>query len=161
MEKLCKFISRLSMVIAAGCTGALAVVMVLQIFFRKVLNNSLSWSDEVGGYLLVWIAFFGAVTALYEGRHLNIDYFTSKMSGRGQLLIKLAADVLIIGLLAIIGWYSLPLIKSMLHATIISLNFPRWILYLVLPITAVFSIIILLNEMLKTIGLLRQKGENK
>ena len=56
MERLCKLIAQISMFISASCAGVLTVVMILQIFCRKVLNNSLSWSDEMGGYLLVWIA---------------------------------------------------------------------------------------------------------
>ena len=161
MEKMCKYISKLSMFISAMCTAALSIIMIMQIFHRKVLNDSLSWSDEVGGYLLVWIAFFGAVCALYEKKHLNIDYFTSKMSGKTKILVGILSDIFIIILLVIIGVYSVPLISKMVGMSIISLDIPRWLIYMVLPVTSLFSIIITVNEVWKKVLLLRQGGENK
>ena len=110
---------------------------------------------------MVWIAFFGAVCALYEKKHLNIDYFTSKMSGKTKILFGMLSEILIIVLLVIIGVYSVPLISKMVGMSIISLDIPRWLIYMVLPVTSLFSIIITLNEIRKYIVLLRQGGEQK
>ncbi len=48
-------------------TVLLLVLMVLLVslgvFFRYVLNASLSWYDEFASFLLVWLTFYGAVVA--------------------------------------------------------------------------------------------------
>ena len=57
LDKVCSIIAKISMFMAASCTGVLAVIMFLQIFFRMVINSPLSWADEISGYVLdynVW-----------------------------------------------------------------------------------------------------------
>jgi len=44
----------------------MVVLVSLGVFFRYVLNASLAWYDEFASYLLVWLTFYGAVTASYR-----------------------------------------------------------------------------------------------
>ena len=53
--------------------AALALIVIAAVFFRYVLSNSLSWTDEAAGFLLVWVTFLGAITALERGKHINFD----------------------------------------------------------------------------------------
>ena len=44
------------------CTITLALmsaIIVLQVFFRYVLNNSLAWSEELARYLFIWTIYIG------------------------------------------------------------------------------------------------------
>ena len=157
MERLCKLIAQISMFISASCAGVLTVVMILQIFCRKVLNNSLSWSDEMGGYLLVWIALYGAVTALYEHKHLAIDAIVNKMSIGAQQKVRLIVNCLVTLFLMIIFYYSLPLMTQLSGMTAVSLPIPRSVIYSPLLITSVFSIVLLINDILQDVKIIMDK----
>ena len=158
MEKLCVLISKVSIFVSASCTGILAIVMMMQIFCRKVLNDSLTWSDEMGGYLLVWIALFGAVTALFEKKHLAIDSLIDRMPKKVQNVMRIVIDVLIIIFLIIVFYFSIPLMTKLTGMTAISLPIPQKFIYSPLVITTLFSIVILINDMIKDMQNLKVKG---
>lgn len=159
MDRLCKLIAKFSMFIAASCAGALAIVMMLQIFYRKILNNSLSWSDELGGYLLVWIALFGAVSALYDKKHLAIDALIIRLPIRVQQIMRVIVDCLISIFLLVIFYYSIPLMTQLGGRTAVSMPIPRSVIYSPLLITSAFSIVILVNDIVCDIKTMMAKKE--
>jgi TRAP-type C4-dicarboxylate transport system permease small subunit len=52
---------------------ALTIVTLLGVFFRYVLNDPLTWTEELGRYLMVWMTLFGATVGIKRGTHLKID----------------------------------------------------------------------------------------
>ncbi|WP_324751745.1 TRAP transporter small permease [Roseovarius sp. Pro17] len=57
-------------VVFAGMAG-LTCVITLQIVSR-VFFTSVSWTEEVARFLLIWITFLGAALAWQQGRHLAV-----------------------------------------------------------------------------------------
>lgn len=53
----------------------LAVIVFLQFFTRYVLNDSLAWTEEIARYVLIIVAFFGAVTVTRKGGHIFLEFF--------------------------------------------------------------------------------------
>ena len=53
--------------------AVMTLVVWLQVFQRYVMNASLSWSEELARYMLVWVSFFGASVAMRRGQHLSLD----------------------------------------------------------------------------------------
>ena len=53
----------------------LALIVFLQFFTRYVLNDSLAWTEEIARYVLILVAFFGAVTVTRKGTHIFLEFF--------------------------------------------------------------------------------------
>ncbi len=53
----------------------LAVVVFLQFFTRYVLNDSMAWTEEIARYILIWVAFFGAISVSRKGTHIFLEFF--------------------------------------------------------------------------------------
>ena len=51
----------------------LIVACVAQVFFRFILNNSLSWSEELARYCFIWMHMLGASLV---GSHLDFPWRT-------------------------------------------------------------------------------------
>ena len=51
----------------------MTLVVWLQVFQRYVMNASLSWSEELARYILVWVTLVGASVAMRRGQHLSLD----------------------------------------------------------------------------------------
>lgn len=55
------------------------VVCMLHVFFRYVLNNSLSWSEEYMRVALVWFGMLSATVLAARREHVSIVIFKEKM----------------------------------------------------------------------------------
>ena len=53
----------------------LAVIVFLQFFTRYVLNDSLAWTEEIARYVLIVVAFTGAITVTRKGTHIFLEFF--------------------------------------------------------------------------------------
>ena len=73
-------------------TIAFAAVMLMGVFFRYVLNSSLSWSDEAALVLFGWAAFLFIASAYLHGKHIHLDIFVRRMSATWQTRVSTLAE---------------------------------------------------------------------
>lgn len=59
----------------AALLAVIAVVLVVQVFSRYVLNVSLGWTTELASTLLGWLMFLGAPAMLKRQSHMEIYLF--------------------------------------------------------------------------------------
>jgi TRAP-type C4-dicarboxylate transport system permease small subunit len=79
----------------AGILLALSVALVFFAFFgRELVGFSVSWSDEVARYLLVWITYIGAAAVTREGGNIRVEYFSDLLPPRPKHLLAILVDVL-------------------------------------------------------------------
>jgi len=57
----------------------LAGVVFLQFFTRYVLNDSLTWTEEIAQYLLMVITFTGSAMAARRGTHITVEFLLNKL----------------------------------------------------------------------------------
>ncbi len=87
--KLCK-------IAVISCVLSIALIVSTSIFFRYVLNNSITWSEEIAKYLMVWMVFVGAPVAMVQSRHIAIEIFPNLFRPRIRALIFLIVNLLIV-----------------------------------------------------------------
>ena len=68
----------------------MSIIIVLQVFFRYVLNNSLSWSEELARYLFIWMIYVGISYGVKMDKHICVDAvytFMTKSIKRGYAIV--------------------------------------------------------------------------
>ena len=91
LKKLDRNLERyLLFVLLAGMT----LILGIQIFFRFVLNNSLTWSEELARFMFIWSTFLSIGFCLKENISLKIDTFVTLFPQKIQKLILLIGDIL-------------------------------------------------------------------
>ena len=71
----------------------MTLVLGIQIFCRFVLNNSLTWSEELARFMFIWSTFLSIGFCLKEGISLKIDTLISLFPKKVQAVILLLGDV--------------------------------------------------------------------
>jgi tripartite ATP-independent transporter DctM subunit len=74
-------------VLEALCASILAItvlVALLQVFFRYVLNSSLSWPEEFGRFAFAWFVLLSLGLLARRGRHIAIEMLPRALSSEGQ-----------------------------------------------------------------------------
>lgn len=74
--------------------AAMSVIIVIQVFFRYVLLNSLAWSEEVARYLFIYMIYFGISYGVRKNRHIKIDFIISLLPDSVKKIFSLVADLL-------------------------------------------------------------------
>lgn len=94
----------------------LAVIVVLAVGFRYLLNDSLPWYDEVASVLLAWITYFGAALAALRRSHLGFSAALLAMTLKLRALLFALAEVIVYAVfisLAWAGWRVLDVMEGM------------------------------------------------
>jgi TRAP-type C4-dicarboxylate transport system permease small subunit len=74
----------------------LLVDMMLGVFFRYVVGQALSWSEEVGTLSLVWLTFIGGAIGVHRGSHFAIHLLLDHLGPTGQRIANAAVALLIL-----------------------------------------------------------------
>ena len=103
LEKINTFFLRIGRQFAWIAIFLMVIVILVQVFFRYVLNNALPWPDEVARFLMLWMTGLIAPSAYRWGGFVSIDLlerFLPKLISTLLTLFLLIVSlfVLVIGL---------------------------------------------------------------
>ena len=93
--------------------AALVVLVCLGVFFRYVLNSSLTWYDEFASYMLVWLTFYGTVVADYRRKHIGFELLVDKLAPTPRRVVDLVAEVAVLGFQFVLFYYGWVLTERM------------------------------------------------
>ena len=91
----------------------LAIVVFAQFFTRYVLNDSLAWTEEIARYLLMWVTFIGAAIAMRRRTNIAVEMLEHFLPERFAPLLRAAIDIITVGFLACLAWFSLTIVDRM------------------------------------------------
>lgn len=97
IEKICKVL----------CAAGIIIMLVVigeDVVSRSVWNTSLEISDEIGGYMLVAVTFFGLALAKTHGAFHRTDFFQSRLPHNAQVASRILFDLLTLGVALILLW---------------------------------------------------------
>jgi len=139
-------------------TFAMMILISWDVIARYVFNSPLLFSDEVSGYLLVYICFFGAAGTLKEKRHVNVDILVNRLKTLNRKRLELVTYFLSLGFLLIFLWHAFVMVyRSYVRGVRMPsiLLTPIWIPQSLLLIGTFFLVLQLIIEIRKSIKTFR------
>jgi TRAP-type C4-dicarboxylate transport system permease small subunit len=119
-----------------GLVAAITTVICAGVYYRYVLNDALSWSEEIAKFLMVWMVFTGAPIALRQGAHVAIELLPNVLPTRLRHAVNLAVFLIIMALMAVFvhqgavfAWNA----RTQIAATL-SFGFPLFWIFLAIPV---------------------------
>ena len=91
-----KYVRKVILAIVCFLMVETTLLIFMQVIFRYLLNNSLSWAEELCRYSTVWLVFLGTGYVLGMGAHTNMDLLVSRLPEKiGAVLEKFNAVLLV------------------------------------------------------------------
>ena len=134
--------------------GLMVFAVTWQIFTRFILNDPSLYSEEMAGFLLIWIGMLGSVYALIKKSHVGIDIFTKNLEGKEKtisIFIIYSLIVLFSLFVLVIGGSRLVSLTFSLEQISPALGIKMGYIYLVIPLSGILIIIYSVDTMRKTI----------
>ena len=125
-----------------GLMALLVVDVLWQVLSRYVLASPSSFTDEVAGFLLIWVGLLGAAYVSGREEHLAIDLLLRQASEQGQYRLKLVGYgcVCLFALAVLVGGGSwLVYTRFHLGVTSASLEINLGYVYLALPLSGLLT----------------------
>jgi TRAP-type C4-dicarboxylate transport system permease small subunit len=124
-------------VAAAFSAGFFACVLV-QVFYRYVLEEPLPWTEELARYLFVWAAMLAAAVSVGRNDQFNIPLFADALPPRWRLRLEVAVVALGLGFALVLAWKGWAMADRMMIAVSPVLPVSQGAVYLVIPIAGAY-----------------------
>lgn len=124
--------------------SAMSLIVFANVALRYLTNFSITWSEEVARYLMIWVTFLGAGLALRFGSHVAIANVQEMAPKAVQRLLRLAIVVLLLAFFAIMVWMGHEYMTRMQFQLTPATRIPFSYIYAAMPIGFILLIIHLL-----------------
>lgn len=118
--------------------SVLVIDVLWQVFSRYVLNSPSSYTDELAGFLLIWVGLIGAAYVAAHREHLAIDLLLQRSTPKRRYKLEVTIELCIVIfsiLVLIVGGIWLSYTRFYLSVKSSALGLPLGIIYLVLPLS--------------------------
>ena len=134
----------------------LVVLIGLEVLFRYVIRNALSWPEEVAGIVFVWFTLLGVALVMRDDEHIAFDFLTRHTPRFVSKIIMLFSMLMIqvYALFMIYQGYSYARMFSFETTPAARINL-LW-LNLSLPVS---GLLILIYSLFKTVELFKPRGK--
>lgn len=130
MVKILESIEKVLLHITSAMFFFIVILTLVQVFYRYVLNDALSWSSELTRIVFVWMTFLGSAVAINRGRHMRIDTVVAILPPRVQVMVDIAMHMAIIAFLGVVIYLCPEVIERSSSAVTGALRWPRVVFFL-------------------------------
>jgi TRAP-type C4-dicarboxylate transport system permease small subunit len=140
---------------------AVAILMVpvsLQIFSRFTnLIPSYIWTEEMSRFFFIWMVLLGAILAVRERLHFDVDIWTS-LTARQDAALRMVSNVFVLVFTGVMIWWGIEFTRFGWNQTSELADLPMWLIFIAWPFTGVVWLLFLIEAFVRDIGLY-QRGE--
>lgn len=139
---------------------AMTAIVLTQIVFRYLLNDSLIWTEEVSKTLMVWSAFLIAPWAYRYSANVRIEMFVDALPVALRQALHLALNLLVVWILATLFRESFGLVERGFSVSAASLPIPVGWFLVIVPAAFAAMLLVGLELVLRDLLALRHRDRD-
>jgi TRAP-type transport system small permease protein len=147
LQKINKFTLRITYHMIIYLLAWMTLVVLVSVFFRYVLQDALSWTEEFSKFLMIWMALMGSPIALQLGAHVGIDALPNALKGRAHFVLLLITQLIILSLLTICIKEGTALTLLAGRQTASSLELSLGWIYMAMPLGAALMFLVAIQHL--------------
>ncbi|TRX52065.1 TRAP transporter small permease [Fulvivirga sp. M361] len=136
-KKIDQFLEKILIVLMA----LMVVDVVWQVFSRYVIRVPSTFTDELAGFLLIWLGLLGAAYASGKGQHLAIEILPNKLGPASRAKLDIFINLMVVLFVIpvmLIGGGHLVYLTFLLEQRSATLGIPLGYIYLCVPLSGLF-----------------------
>ena len=140
-------VGRLRAVLTAVSVVLLAgyfALVLLQVFFRYVLNDSLFWAEELVRGAMLWGVMLSSALVAASRAHIRIEVLELMLPPKGQRVVMLLTDTLTLAFCLTLIWAGIQFVDRTWFQHSPLLDVPKWTVYLAIPVGATLEAVFMI-----------------
>ncbi len=131
-----KTLSRFEEFVLSYSVILMAILLIVGVFMRNVMNKSLTFSEEVASALLILVSFFGLGYCARKGRHITMSIVFDMVSNKYKKLFMIVISFVSAIATAYIAYLAVKYVINVQNLGRVSpaLQIPIYMIYSVVPI---------------------------
>ncbi|TLS38428.1 TRAP transporter small permease [Pseudalkalibacillus caeni] len=81
-------INKVLRIVVAVLLIIMSIVIAVQVFSRFILGNSITWSEELARYLMIWLVFLASSLALRMKALIGVEAISERLSFKARRFLK-------------------------------------------------------------------------
>jgi len=131
--------------------ATISLILFAQVVARY-MGHSLSWSEEIGRYLLVATTFLGATVAYKRAHFIGLAGFGARFGTTVEQIIVRSLQMLTLGCFGLITWYGVLYTMKAWDQTSTAVQMPMSLPISVLPISGGIFLLHILTDLTRRKG---------
>lgn len=143
------FVKRLLVILM----GVLVLDVLWQVASRYLFQSPSSFTDELAGFLLIWVGLLGSAYAVGLRKHLAIDYFVHNLSAARRKVVDMIQGAFIILFcvsVMVVGGVWLVYTRFYLGQVSPTLQLPLGYVYTIVPISGILIVYYSVDNLVKS-----------
>lgn len=151
-----RIFGKLAEICAALALLILVVITIAGVFMRYFMGQPIQWTEEMSGFLMIWVVMLGGVVAEREKAHLTIPFVVDILPVKIKTLVSVLVSIASIGLLLYMAWLGYRLAEMAQFKVTQILKISWFWIDLAVPVgalaTACFALYWLIDDLKKNIS---------
>ncbi len=134
----------------------LLVLLVLDVWLgimaRYVLPISLTFTEELARYLMIWMALLAVSSGIAHREHIGVEFIFDRFPARGRRFLAVSFDVIAFIFFAALFWYGLDFVERGFKRITMIYDIPKGYPFIIVPLASAICCIQLVLTALHEAG---------
>ena len=141
----------------------ITILNIIQVFYRYVLNDALSWTEEASLWMLVWITFAILPVAYRRGLNISMMYFRDLLKrNRFEYILRCVFHIIVLVIAIVCLDQSWDMYKGGYRLELPALEVSKAYVYMVMPPAWIMLILVIIESFFKYVsGIFNPEAANK
>ena len=131
-------------VVSVALLAGYFVLVLMQVLFRYVLNESLFWAEEVVRGAMLWGVMISSALVAAARAHIRIEILELMLPPAGRRIVMAISDVLTLAFCLTLLWAGIQFVDRTWFQHSPLLDVPKWSVYLAIPVGAALESIFMI-----------------
>ncbi len=122
---------------------AMLLIASAQVLFRYVINLSISWSQDLITYILIWSVFIGISLTVKKRRHIKVELAYVIFSEQTQFFLKILSNVIFMIFCVFYSYFAILKVNNLIFINpqiSDSTGLSMWMIQIAIPIGLLLSL---------------------
>ncbi len=156
MTSFLNLVQRLLTWVMILTVAVLIVPVTLQIVARFTeLIPRYIWTEELSRFCFIWMVMIGAILAVRERLHFDVDLWPD-LPPRKDALLRMVSNVFVLAFAGVMIYWGIEFTKFGWNQTSELADLPMWMIFIAWPFTGVIWLLFLIEAFVRDIDLYRR-----